>query len=59
MIREKERHELSNHVIADRMLLSTRWVKELWRRYHIDGVIPELRKPGSLSRYPRRRRVQS
>jgi len=26
--------------------VSSVWVKKLWRRYRIDGAIPELRKPG-------------
>jgi putative transposase len=46
MIREKEKGQLSNRVIAERMGVSPVWVKKLWRRYRTDGVVPALRKPG-------------
>ena len=51
IIREKEKGQLTNRVIAERMGVSRIWVKKLWRRYRInddddDGKIPDLRKPG-------------
>jgi putative transposase len=47
IIREKERHELTSRVIAERMGVSEVWVKKLWRRYRVNGcTIPEPRRPG-------------
>lgn len=47
IIREKERNQLTNRVIADRMGVSPIWVKKLWRKYRVEGnKIPELGKPG-------------
>ncbi len=46
IIREKEKRQLTNQVIADRMGVSPVWVKKLWRRYRIHGETPVLRKPG-------------
>ena len=49
IIREKEKHQLTTQVIAERMGVSSVWVKKLWRRYKIDGRIPELKKPDRRS----------
>jgi putative transposase len=46
IIREKERHQLTTRTIAERMGVSSVWVKKLWRRYRVNGRIPELKKPG-------------
>ena len=46
IIREKEKRQLTNRTIAERMGISSVWVKKLWRRYRDDGVVPELKKPG-------------
>ncbi len=46
IIREKEKRRLTNRVIADRMGVSPVWVKKLWRRYRMEGRVPELMKPG-------------
>src|SRR5207247_291978 len=35
-----------NRIIAERMGVSSVWVKKIWRRYRVEGKIPELRKPG-------------
>jgi len=46
VIREKEKGQLTNRVIAERMGISQVWVKKLWRRYKIEQKVPELGKPG-------------
>ncbi len=46
IIREKQKGKLTSRVIAERMGVSPVWVKKLWRRYRVEGEIPELRKPG-------------
>ena len=46
IVREKEKGQLTTETIAERMGVSPIWVKKLWRRYRIDGRIPELKKPG-------------
>src|SRR5437762_11771747 len=46
IIQEKEKGELTNRVIAERMGVSQIWVKKIWRRYRVEGRTPELRKPG-------------
>lgn len=46
IIREKGKNELTSRIIAERASVSHRWVKELWRRYRVDGKIPELKRPG-------------
>ena len=46
IIKEKEKHQLTTRTIAERMGISSIWVKKLWRKYRIDGKIPELKKPG-------------
>lgn len=46
IIREKEKGKLTARIIAERMGVSSIWVKKLWRRYREDGKIPELKKPG-------------
>ena len=46
IIREKERRQLTNRVIAERMGVSAIWVLKLWRRYRAEGKVPELGKPG-------------
>src|SRR6266568_7686774 len=44
IIRKKEKHQLTNRVIADRMGVSPGWVKKLWRRYRVEGnKVPVLR----------------
>ncbi len=46
IIREKEKGQLTNRIIAERMRVSEIWVKKLWRRYKIEQKVPELGKPG-------------
>ncbi len=47
IIRKKEKRQLTNRVIADRMGVSPGWVKKLWRRYRVEGnKVPVLRSPG-------------
>ncbi len=46
IIREKEKRQLTNRVIAERMGVSQIWVRKLWRRYRIEQKIPELGRPG-------------
>jgi putative transposase len=46
IIHEKEKRLLTTRIIAERMKVSSVWVKKLWRRYRVDGKIPELKKPG-------------
>jgi transposase len=50
IIREKEKGESTNQIISERMGVSKVWVMKLWRRYRIDGAIPELKKPGRRHR---------
>lgn len=49
IIREKEKRQLTTQTIAERMGVSSTWVKKLWRRYRVDGKIPELKEPGRKS----------
>jgi len=46
IIREKEKRQLTTQAIAERMGVSSIWVKKIWRRYRDGGRIPELKKPG-------------
>jgi len=47
IIHEKEKGEVTNLVIAQRMGVSEIWVMKLWRRYRVEGrAIPTLKRPG-------------
>jgi len=46
IIREKEKGELTNQAIAERMGVSQIWATKLWRRYRVEGAIPHLKRPG-------------
>jgi putative transposase len=51
IVKEREKGELTNSQIAERMGVSPLWVKVLYRRYRESGEVPKLMKPG-------RRRVE-
>ena len=46
VIRRKEEGRLTNRAIAQSMGVSPIWVKKLWRRYRVEGKVPELRRAG-------------
>jgi len=46
IVRQKEKGELTNWVIAERMEVSPLRVKVLWKRYSRSGQVPTLMKPG-------------
>jgi putative transposase len=46
IIREKEKGELANQIIAERMGISQIWVTKLWRRYRVEGAAPQLKRHG-------------
>ena len=46
IIRQKQKGQLTNRTIARSMGVSPIWVKKLWRRYRIEGKIPELGRQG-------------
>jgi putative transposase len=46
IIKQKEKGENNNYVIAGAMKISTRWVQALWSRYRKTETVPELGKPG-------------
>ncbi|MHB8568570.1 MAG: hypothetical protein ACYC7D_12405 [Nitrososphaerales archaeon] len=55
IIREKEKRLLTTVAIAERMGVSSVWVKKLWRRYRVDNnseKLPDLRKPGRKALAP-------
>jgi len=51
-MREKEEHQLTIRAVAERMGVSSVWVKKLWRRYEEGGRVPSLMRP-------RRRKVET
>ncbi|MDG6909270.1 MAG: DDE-type integrase/transposase/recombinase [Nitrososphaerota archaeon] len=46
IVRQKEEGRLTNRAIAQSMGVSPIWVKKLWRRYRVEGKVPELRRAG-------------
>jgi putative transposase len=46
IVRQKEKGQLPNRMIARSMGVSPIWVKKLWRRYRAEGKVPELGRPG-------------
>jgi putative transposase len=46
IVKEREKGELTNKEIAERMGVSPLWVKVLYRRYREAGEVPRIMKPG-------------